>query len=84
MVTLGAVQCLDVGEDVIAGHFPQVVVAVRPFQQGRAASVEVEPDRAVLGPRPGFGHLLDLVRSPKRVRVVRYASHLVDSPAATR
>jgi len=36
------VQRLDVGEDVVAGHFPQVVVAVRPFQQGRADSVEVE------------------------------------------
>lgn len=45
-MALVAVQCLDVGEDVVAGHLPQVVVGVRPFQQGRADSVEVEPDRA--------------------------------------
>ncbi len=47
MVTpLVAVQCLDVGPDVVAGHFPQVVITVRPFQQGRPDTVEVEPDRA--------------------------------------
>jgi hypothetical protein len=46
VVTLVAVQCLDVGEDVVVGYFSQVVVAVRPFQQGRADAVEVEPDRA--------------------------------------
>lgn len=44
---LPAAQCLDVGEDVVAGHFPQVVVAVRPLQQRRSGLVEVEPDRAL-------------------------------------
>ncbi|MFI2765031.1 hypothetical protein ACH5A3_40395 [Streptomyces echinatus] len=47
VVSLVAVQCLDVGEDIVAGHFLQMVVAVRPVQQGRADSVEVEPDRAL-------------------------------------
>jgi len=43
-----AVQGLEVGEDVLAGRLPQVVVAVRPAQQCRTSSVEVEPDRALL------------------------------------
>jgi len=43
-----AVQGLEVGEDVLAGHLPQMVVAVRPAQQCRAGPVEVEPDRALL------------------------------------
>ncbi|MFJ8825528.1 hypothetical protein ACIREE_27640 [Streptomyces sp. NPDC102467] len=32
-----AVQSFEVGEDILAGHLPQVVVAVRPAQQCRTA-----------------------------------------------
>jgi hypothetical protein len=48
-----------VGEDVVASHLPQVVVAVRTLQQGRTDLVEREPDRALraretAGPRGRF------------------------------
>ncbi|MER5851919.1 hypothetical protein ABT126_34125 [Streptomyces sp. NPDC002012] len=36
------------GEDILAGHLPQVVVAVRPAQQCRTGPGEVEPGRALL------------------------------------
>jgi hypothetical protein len=41
------VQRLDVGEAVVASHLPQVVVAVRPLQQGRTDLLEGEPDPAL-------------------------------------
>lgn len=53
-MSLAAVQRLDVSEHIVAGHCPQVVVAVRPLQQCRADPVEIEPDRALL-PRQAAG-----------------------------
>ena len=43
-LALVAAQCLGVGEDIVVGDLPQMVVAGRPRQQRRADGAQIAPD----------------------------------------
>lgn len=67
--SLAALESIELGENVVAGHLAQVIEAARPLQQDGADPVEVVPDRVlVAGLRPGATVVQEAGAPPREAR----------------